>query len=90
MEKCLSKPIKREDWEKSLQFLCVLSLRIERVLERLVRELKVPDVCEFLAICFPLSWFFTIIAETRRVLVLLRGLHLLELKIKDFCDVPFR
>ena len=57
-------------------------------MERLIRALKVPEAFEFLTISFPLSWFFAIIAETRRVLVSFRDLHL-ELKIKNFGNLPF-
>ena len=40
--------------------------------------------------CFsPMSWFSTIMTDTRRCLVLLSGLHLLKFKIKGFSDLPF-
>lgn len=72
--------IKREDWEEFLWFLGAPSLRIGRMLERLVRELK---VLKFVTIFSPMSWLF-VITETRRILVSFRNLHFLELKIKNF------
>ena len=59
-------------------------------LERLVRGLKAPKEFLFVTISFPMSWLFTITAETRRVLVLFRNLHLRELKIKNFGGLPSR
>lgn len=55
----------------------------------LVKGLKAPKVLEFVAIFFPISWLFANIAETKRVLVSLRGLHSLELKIENFSHYPF-
>ena len=66
------------------------SLGVRRALKRLVRGLKAPKMLKFVTICFPMSWPFAIIAETRRVLVSFRSLHLLELKIKNFGGLPFR
>ena len=56
----------------------------------LVRGLRVPEVLKFVTISFSMSWFSAIIPETRRVLALFRGLQLLELKIKNFGDLPYR
>lgn len=50
----------------------------------MVRGLTASGALEFVAAFFPVSWFFKIMAGIRRVLVLFRGLHLLEMKIKDF------
>ena len=55
---------------------------VKRILERLVRGLKMPEMLKLVTV-FPLSWFFTVIAETRRFGVSLRGLHFRELKIKN-------
>lgn len=75
-------PVKREDWEEPLQFLRTSSLRIGRMLERLVRGLRAPEGLEFVIISLPLSWLFAVIAGSRRVSF--RNLPLLELKIKIF------
>lgn len=56
---------------------------IRRTLERLARGLKMSEVLKRVTVVFPMSWLFAII-EIRRFLVLLRGFHLLELKIKNF------
>ena len=64
----------------------VLSLRIGRMLERLVRGLMAPEVLKLATISFPVSWLFAV--ETRGVWVLFRRLHLLELKIKIFVHLP--
>ena len=60
------------------------SLIIENWEERLVRGPKPPKALKFATISFALFWLFAIIAETKRVLVSFRNLHLLELKIKNF------
>lgn len=62
------------------------SLRPGKTLERLVGRLKVraPKVLTFVTSSSPVTWLSAITAETRRVLVLLMSLHLLELKIKNF------
>lgn len=88
--KCFPKPIKREDWEEPLWFPGAPSLGIWRTLERLVRGLKVPEALKYVTVSFPMSWLFAVITETRRILVLFRGLHLLELKIKNFSGLSFR
>ena len=64
-------------------FLRAPPLIIGKVLERLLRELKVPKALKFITISFLMSWLFAIIAETRRVLV-----SLLELKIKNCSGFP--
>ena len=64
-------------------------MRIGGNLEREAGRLKAPTALKFITISFPISWLFSIIAETRTVLVLFRGLHLLELKIKNFDGFPF-
>jgi len=48
------------------------------------------EVLNFITIFFPVYWFFLVIAETGRVLVSFRSLYLLELKTKNFGDLPFR
>ena len=48
------------------------------------------EVLNFITSSFPMYWFFLVIAETDRVLVSFRSLYLLELKIKNFGDLPFR
>ena len=60
------------------------------MLERLVRELKVPKALKFITISFSVSWLFVIITKTRRVFTLFRNFHLLELRIKNFVHLPFR
>lgn len=55
-------------------------------MERLVRGLKVPEALKFVTVSFPVSWLFAIRAETRRVLISFRKLHLLVFKIKNFGD----
>ena len=82
--------IKREDWEEPLYFLRALSLGIWRTLERLVRGLKACEVLKFAIICFLMFWGFAIITETKRVLYSFRGLHFLELMIKNFSSLSFR
>lgn len=67
-----------------------MSLRMGRTLKKLVRGLKLPKVLKLAKIYFPMSWLFAIIAETRRVLVSFRSLHLLELKTKNFGSLPLR
>lgn len=52
-------------------------------MERLARGLKMSEAVKRVTIFFPMSWLFAVI-ESRRFLVLLRGFHLLELKIKNF------
>lgn len=79
MWKCFSRLIKIEDSKEFLLFLEALSLKIGRILDRLVRGSKVRKVLTFVSISFPLSWLFEIIAETRRALILFRSLHLLGL-----------
>ena len=69
LEKCFFKPVKRKDWEEPLEFFGAQSLRIGRMLKRLVKGLKVPEALKFVTISFPESWIFAIIAETRRVFV---------------------
>ena len=59
-------------------------------MERHVRRLKAPEALKFVTISFPMSWLFAITAETRRVLVLFRGLRLLQVKIKTFGGLPLR
>lgn len=90
LEKCFSKPVKRKDWEEPLEFFGVQSLRIGRMLKRLVKRLKVPEALKFVTISFPEPWIFAIISETRRVFVSFLRLHLLQLKIKDFSCFHFR
>lgn len=41
-----------------------------------------PQMLKFVTISFPMLWLLAIKAETGRVLVSLRGLHLLEFDIK--------
>ena len=82
--------IKREDWEEPLYFLRAPSLGIWRTLEKPIRGLKVHEMLKVVTISFPMSWLFAVITETRRFLVSLRGLHLLELKIKNFNSLSFR
>ena len=48
------------------------------------------EVLNFITICFPMYWFFLVIAETGSVLVSFRSLYLLKLMIKNFGDLPFR
>ena len=88
LESCFSKLIKREDWEKSLLFLKAPSLRIRRILERLVRGLKAPGALQFIKIFFPMYWLFAIV-ETMSFLVLFWGLHFPELKFKTCGGLPF-
>ena len=84
------KPMKREDWEEPPYLLGAPSPGTGWTLERLVRELKAPDMLKFVTISFPMSWLFATIAGTRRVWVLFRSLHLLELKVKNFGGLPWR
>lgn len=86
----MSEPIRGKDWEKRLSFLAVLTLGIGRALERMVRELKVPGAHKSATVFLPVSWLFTIMAETRSCgfVCLFRGLHSLELKVRDFSGVP--
>lgn len=71
--------------------LGVLTLGIDRALTRLVRGLQVPGARKLATVssCLP----FTVMAETRKVVFFffffLRGLHLLEMKVKDFSGLPF-
>ena len=43
VEGCFYKQIKRKDLEETILLFGALLLRIERMLERLVRELKAPE-----------------------------------------------
>lgn len=70
--------------------LGALSLEIRRTLERLARGLKALGMLTFLTVFFsPMPWFFVILAETKRGLVLFRGLYLLELKVENFSGLSF-
>lgn len=60
---------------------------IRRTLQRLVRGLTASEALELVAVFFPVSWFFKIMADIRKVLFLFKGLHLLEMKVKDFSDL---
>ena len=61
-----------------------------RSLKKLVRGLKVSKAFIFLTISVPIFWLFAIIAETRRVFVLFRSLHRLNLMINNFDGFPLR
>ena len=49
----------------------------------LVRGMKIHKECRSVIIFSLMSWLFAIIAETKRVLVLFRNLHLMKLKVKS-------
>lgn len=82
LEKSFSKPIKGEDGEDLLQFLGAPFWRIGSKLGRLIRELSF----QFVTISFPMSWLFAITPEIRRVLVLIRNLHLMECRLRADCQ----
>ena len=48
-----------------------------------------PKEITFVIISFPMSLLFAIRAETKRVLISFRSLHLLDLRIKNFGDLSF-
>ena len=48
-----------------------------------------PEALRFIIISFPMSLLFAIRAETKRVLISVRSLHLLDLRIKNFGDLSF-
>lgn len=77
---------------KPLKLVRVLSLRIGRTLERLIRRVRMPKALKFITISFfqKEPWLFVITAEIRRDLVLLSIFHLLELKIKNFGSLSMR
>lgn len=56
---------------------------------RTLKSLKAPGALKLVTVFPPMPWIFAIMAETKRVLVWFRGLHFLQLKIKDFSDLPF-
>ena len=72
-----SEPIEMEDWEESLYFLRIAS-RTWRTLKKLLRQLKMFEALKFVGISFSVSWLFAIKTETRKFLVSLSGLDLLE------------
>ena len=47
-----------------------------------------PKALTFLAIYFPMSWLFAIIAETRKDFGLFGSLHLMDLRSKNFGCLP--
>lgn len=49
----------------------------------LVRGMKMYKECRSVIIFFLMTWLFPIIAETKKVLVLFRSLHLMKLKVKS-------
>lgn len=53
-------------------------------MERLVRGLKAAGELKLVTVFIPISWIFVITAEIRRIFILLRSFHFLELKIEDF------
>ena len=63
-------------------------MRIGRMMERFIRELS--EVLEFVSLVSNVLLFLQKISENRRVLVSFRGLHLLDLKIKNFVGLSFR
>ena len=54
---------------------------------KLVRGFKVSSVLTFVTIYFLMSWFYAIITKTKRILVLFRRFHLLELTITIIFEV---
>lgn len=48
-----------------------------------------PKEIAFVLISFPMSLLFAVRAETKRVLISFRSLHLLDLRIKNFGDLSF-
>ena len=53
VEGCFSKPTERKCLEETIFLFGALLLRIERMLERLVRELKTPEALQFVPVSFP-------------------------------------
>ena len=56
---------------------------------RTLKSLKASGALKPITIFPPVPWISAIMAETKRVLVWFRDLHFLQLKIKDFSDLPF-
>ena len=54
-----------------------------------LKSLKASGALKPITIFPPVPWISAIMAETKRVLVWFRDLHFLQLKIKDFSDLPF-
>ena len=48
---------------------------MKRTLKKVIRGLKTPEALKLVTIFLPMSWFFAIIADIRRALVLLGNLH---------------
>ena len=63
VESSFTKPIEREGWEKPLEFLGALPLRIRRTLKKLAKELKVPKALKYVILFFSnvlVSFFFSL------------------------------
>lgn len=48
-----------------------------------------PKETTFVIISFPMSLLFAVRAETNRVLICFRSLHLMDLRVKNFDDLSF-